>query len=110
MRTRRDGNDADQRLPVVLRLQGLRCGPETPSRRLLCLLQLRHRQMPADTGRAILLRLDFGRQPASRRSIECPKLGRLQPDSRGWEAVILLCAEHSRLRTAGDGLVCTHER
>src|SRR5262249_56923890 len=42
--------DADRRLPVLLRLQGLRRAPQAAAGRLLRVLLVRDREMPADAG------------------------------------------------------------
>ena len=47
---------ADRRLPVLLALPGLRRAAQTQGRRLLRVLQLRHRQVPAQAvGEELLL-------------------------------------------------------
>ena len=57
LRPFRGRDDADRRLPVVLRMQGLRHGAETPAGRLLRVLFLRNGALPADTGGRVLLSL-----------------------------------------------------
>jgi hypothetical protein len=48
--TPRNRNHAHRRLPVLLRLQGLWCGPAAERWRLLCVLLLRLSTVPADAG------------------------------------------------------------
>lgn len=55
MRVSGDGGDADGRLPIFLRMQGVRSASEAAGRRLLRLLQLRHSPLPADPGKQSLL-------------------------------------------------------
>jgi len=65
LRPRGNGNNAHRRLSVVLRMHFLRHGVEANARRLLRVLLVWQRGLPADTGGSKLLRraLTFARNP-----------------------------------------------
>jgi hypothetical protein len=53
LRFRENGNHADGRLPVFLRMHRLRHQAEAENGRLLRVLLLRHSALPADSGRPL---------------------------------------------------------
>jgi hypothetical protein len=81
VRTHDGGDHADRRLPVVLRLPALRRGPQAQARRLLRLLLIWRREMPADPGRVWLLRLGAATRPSGSRPWSAPAGS---PHGRAW--------------------------